>query len=115
MLGHEADFEDLHEASARLVAQHEAPCDSMIDVLALGFWQILEDNQLLAAEAWLQFFRRIIAGSEWRAGASLEWVRGFNKLLERCQQLVHRRYGSFLNIAQVNRAPSRQVTDTATS
>jgi hypothetical protein len=115
MLGREADFEDLHEASARLVVQHEAPCDSMIDVLAIGFWQILEDNQLLAAEVWLRFFRRVVAGSEWRARASLEWVRGYNKLLERCQQLVHRRYGSFLNIAQINIACGRQAAGTATS
>ena len=114
MLGYETDFEDLHEASARLVAQHEAPCDSMIDVLALGFWQILEDNQLLAAEAWLLFFRRVVSGSEWRAGASLEWIRGYNKLLERCQQLVHQRHGSFLNITQINKA-HMDVTKAETS
>ena len=101
MFGNEVDYEELHEASARLVAENEVPCDSMVNVLALGFWQILEDKQLEAAETWLKFFRRLISGSEWRAQASPGWVRGFNTLLERCQHLVHARYGSFLQVAQV--------------
>ena len=101
MFRNEVDREELNEACARLVTEMEAPCENTLDVLSLGFWQMIEDRQLAEAESWLKFFRRLISGSEWRAPASLEWTQGFNALLERCQQLVHERYGSFLQIAQV--------------
>ena len=101
MFRNEVHREDLNEACARLVSDMEAPCENALDVLSMGFWQMLEDRHLEEAESWLKFFRRLVSGSEWRAPASLEWAQGFNALLERCQGLVHERYGSFLAIAQV--------------
>jgi hypothetical protein len=78
-----------------------APCEGTLDALSLGFWQMLEDGQLDAADAWLKFLRRLVAGSEWRAPASQEWVRGFNVLLERCQLLVHDKLGAFLKVNEI--------------
>ena len=101
LLAQEDEAENLQEACSRLVAGQMAPCEGTLDALSLGFWQMLEDGQLDAADAWLKFLRRLVAGSEWRAPASQEWVRGFNVLLERCQLLVHDKLGAFLKVNEI--------------
>ena len=89
-------LEDLQSSCAQLLAE-QVPSEAGVDVLSFGLWQLLQDKRLTVVDGLMRYIRRLVAGSQWRVGAT-GWTGGFNVLLERVQQLVHAKYGGSLDI-----------------